>query len=488
MNPIEIVHFIEELIRSEAKVIAFSVASIVVTLVVLYAIRKWILPQPDSVKLQAEIDRKDAEIARKDSKIQDGEYKLEDRDRKIAELKNQVDATESRYRSDRDAMKEQIDQLSKACESLKDEGIDLASKAETTRLQLEKAKADLDLLNRKAVTTVRGYKDKVAALTLQMEQVEKQDGRFWESPVKATIPLFRKLADKSAPIIAVTNLKGGVGKTTLTANLAATYWEMGKRVLIVDLDHQASLTFLCLSHQQIADIRHGAGRYVDNLLKARNNHSDIAWNNLARINDHDAHILAAREELTNVEDHIKAHWLLHQSEYDLRYVLRSALHHPSIQQRFDIILIDCPPRLTPASINALTCADYALIPVSLDRPSTEAVPRQLALMRQLKEKQICPNLEILGVVGNRAFRRSQLTTRETNAWENLKVGCDQNWPSGMYRFARFIPMSAQFAEAAANRTMAACCTDLEPIFTSLVIEIEERRAHYESHGTATVSA
>ncbi len=85
---------------------------------------------------------------------------------------------------------------------------------------------------------------------------------------------------------------------------------------------------------------------------------------------------------------------------DVRFRLRAILHTKEIADRFDFILLDCPPRLTTACINALAASDYVLIPVLPNVISTAAVPR---LLRWLKNLRLvaCPDLAVLGIVGNK---------------------------------------------------------------------------------------
>jgi len=491
MNPLELFHFLQAILRNEAEVIAAFLVGVALTIVAAYMVRRWVFhrhdAQADIAMKDLEIARKEAEIARKDADNINLLKKMEAEQRRSESFSKQLESGNEEHQREKTRLQEKISGLSKQCETLKKGHHNAGTKTDTLQLQLEQTNKEFELYKRKAVHVVTSYKKQVMSLTDQMKQIEQQEGRFWESPVRTTIPPFRPLGVKSAAIVAVTNLKGGVGKTSLTANLGATFWQMGKRVLVVDLDHQASLTFLCLANEQVSDLRQGGGRYLQNVLKAKANHADVAWNNLTRINDRGAYILAASEDLIDVEDHVKAHWLLHPDDFDPRYLLRSALHHPSIQQRFDIILLDCPPRLTTASINALTCSDYALIPALLDRTSTEAVPRLLVLLKRLKEKQVCPNLSILGVLGNRAYPRPKLISRERAVWEDLIEKCKNTWDEPVYHFDRFIPTSAQFAEAATMRVFAAHHANLEPIFIDLVNELQQRKAHHESSRTAAVS-
>ena len=72
-------------------------------------------------------------------------------------------------------------------------------------------------------------------------------------------------------------------------------------------------------------------------------------------------------------------WHSGQTNEDVRFRLRVRLHSPQLRDHYDAVIIDCPPRLTTGSINALAASDYVLIPVLLEDTSAEAVPRILGL-------------------------------------------------------------------------------------------------------------
>lgn len=175
-------------------------------------------------------------------------------------------------------------------------------------------------------------------------------------------------------------------------------------------------------------------------------------------------------------------WLMNTGAADLRCRLRSALHDAAFQDHFDVILIDCPPRWTTSSINAIACCDYVLIPTQLDRVSSEAVPRLLKWLRNLKptSAELYGQFEILGVIGNLASPREKLVEREQAIWESLPSKCKNAWLAPIYLFDTIIREKSEFRRAANNRKFAALEPALQPSFTALVKEIEARRANHES--------
>jgi chromosome partitioning protein len=277
------------------------------------------------------------------------------------------------------------------------------------------------------------------------------------------------------PIIAVANLKGGVGKSTLVANLGASFWSDEKkpeRVLLIDLDYQASLSKSCLKPQELEDA-YRQGRTIDTLFTQDMPDPDFVSRNASRIGNTRGSILPAAFELQRAESLAQARWLIDKHPCDVRYLLRQILHTPKVQADFDIILLDCPPRLTTACINALTCCDHVLIPVLPDQTSAEAVPRLLSSLRELKPR-LFPQLSVLGMVANKkSGARGEFLMREKEIWENLKPDCRDAWQETVYQFSTVI---RAFTEAAKQRPFPALHPDLRVMFQKLANETRQQLA------------
>lgn len=307
----------------------------------------------------------------------------------------------------------------------------------------------------------------------------------WGQPLGKDVAPFRPLSVRQVPVISVVNLKGGVGKTTLTANLGATYAAKGLRVLLIDLDYQGSLTSQCLTPAELGETRR-ADRFVQQVLRNGSfDRIEALASNLTPLTEFgavDAFLLATDEDLDEIETQAQAHWLLSVSRDDVRFRLREALHAPEVIDNYDIVLIDCPPRLSTGCVNALAASDYALIPVLLDPLSVEAAPR---LIRWLKKYQstLCANLSILGVVGNRVNPRVELIQRELSQWTSLKKSCQQAWGRDVHFFDEsFI---RQFAEL--SHRLAALTDKYRPSFLDLADSITKELPSYARRRPATIS-
>lgn len=241
------------------------------------------------------------------------------------------------------------------------------------------------------------------------------DGRgIWLSAAPIRPNGYDRCLRTSKPIIVVANLKGGVGKTTITSNLLAHYaHKKGERVLAIDLDFQGSLSANCLTQHDrdfLLEVQNDGG-----LSKAAQliDQRDAAWL-------HDApdsvagvatgKIIPTYYSLSAVENRVMVEWLLGKRSTDIRFRLAEILHHDLIQSSFDRILIDAPPRLTTAAIQGLCAATHVLIPTILDDLSTEAVG---AFADQLRVNQILwPHLKIAGVVGTMTQYSTVSETRQ----------------------------------------------------------------------------
>jgi chromosome partitioning protein len=134
------------------------------------------------------------------------------------------------------------------------------------------------------------------------------------------------------------------------------------------------------------------------------------------------------QNLDDLEMDLLGKWLLKPAGYDIRYLLRAALHSDVIQERYDYVLIDCPPRLTTACINALAASDYILIPAQAEQVSAGSVYHLLRRLRPLREGGVIPDLKVLGIVGNMVSAEAhQANSREAKLLRQLEAPASDHW-------------------------------------------------------------
>lgn len=356
--------------------------------------------------------------------------------------------------------------------------------------ELEESKSESNDLGRQVMhreQMIEQLRDRIAKLNGEIEGITETDGELWLRPPTAPVPQFEPLRTGRPPIISVVNLKGGVGKTTISANLGAAAMLRNRRVLFVDLDFQASLTSLCLPGSRIADMK-ARNRLVQEVLGTEYPDGRFAFELTERLDEQAAWILGTHENLAGVEMQAMVRWLAGGSKDDVRYRLRRALHSEEIADQFDLILLDCPPRLSTACINALSCCDSVLIPVILDELSAEAAPRMLRWLRKLKsESGVCPDFNVLGLVADKVYTVSGPSRRQREVWDSLEMRCKDAWQEPVYRFETTIPDWTEFAEAAQNNTFAALRGRANAKFRDLLDEIQNRMPAHEGRRPAIVS-
>ena len=226
-------------------------------------------------------------------------------------------------------------------------------------------------------------------------------------------------------IIAITNQKGGVGKTTTSVNLAAGLAQSGKRVLLVDLDPQGNATMgsgvdkrsLTASVYQVL-----LGLSTADTVRVR-----------PEAGDYD--LLPANRDLAGAEVELVA--LEHRETR-----LKSALATLAVQ--YDFILLDCPPSLNLLTVNALVAADAVIIPMQCEYYALEGLSDLVNTIRKVRQN-LNPRLEIEGLL------RTMFDARNTLA-QQVSAQLQQHFGDKVY--ATVIPRNVRLAEAPSYGTPA----------------------------------
>jgi len=179
-------------------------------------------------------------------------------------------------------------------------------------------------------------------------------------------------------IIAISNQKGGVGKTTTSVNLAACLATLGKKVLLVDIDPQGNTTSGLGVNK--ADVHNCIYDVLINEVHPNDAIIETAVPGLS--------IIPATIQLAGAEIE-----LVHTISREQR--LKKSLH--MVKQNYDYILIDCPPSLGILTINSLTAADSVLIPIQCEYYALEGLSQLLNTIR-LVQKHLNTTLQIEGVL------------------------------------------------------------------------------------------
>ena len=179
-------------------------------------------------------------------------------------------------------------------------------------------------------------------------------------------------------VIAIANQKGGVAKTTTTHNLGVALAAKGKRVLLIDLDSQASLT-ISVGMEPLEVER----TIVDVLKKDGVPISECIGQISERL-----HIVTSIIDLAPMEMELL-------SRASREKILDRALK--PVREGYDFILVDCPPQLSILTINALSCADGVIIPVKTDYLAYRGLTQLQDSIQEIREL-INPGLEVLGVI------------------------------------------------------------------------------------------
>lgn len=219
-------------------------------------------------------------------------------------------------------------------------------------------------------------------------------------------------------IIAVANQKGGVGKTTTAINLAACLAVKGKKVLLIDMDPQGNTTSgLGIDKSElensIYDLMIGESSIKDCIIENVFEDMDLIPTNVD--------LAAAEIELIGIERK--------------EFILKDEIDF--IKDKYDFIIIDCPPALSMLTINAMTTANSVIVPIQCEYYALEGLSQLIHTINLVSER-LNPSLQIEGIVFTMYDGRTNLSVQVV---ENVR----NNIGSNVYD--SIIPRNIRLAEA-----------------------------------------
>lgn len=219
-------------------------------------------------------------------------------------------------------------------------------------------------------------------------------------------------------IIAVANQKGGVGKTTTTINLSACLAEQGQKVLVIDVDPQGNTT------SGLGIDKNNTENTVYELMLGEASIDDCVYKSVMddlNVIPSNVNLAGAEIDLIDIDDR----------EYILKKIVNS------LKEKYDFILLDCPPSLSMLTVNAMTAADTVLVPIQCEYYALEGLSQLIRTINLVKQK-LNPELEIEGVVFTMYDARTNLSLQVV---ENVKANLKQT----VYK--TIIPRNIRLAEA-----------------------------------------
>ena len=220
-------------------------------------------------------------------------------------------------------------------------------------------------------------------------------------------------------ILSISNQKGGVGKSTTAINLSACLGELGKKVLVIDMDPQGNTTSGLGIDKDDPEIYTVYDMLIDECT-VNDCIIDTGFENLNIIASN-SNLAGAEIELLDIDDR----------EYTLRN------HISSIKDDYDYILIDCPPSLSILTINAMCASSGVIVPIQCEYYALEGLSQIINTINLVKER-LNNDIEIEGIVFTMFDGRNNLSSDVVaNVKENLDIKV----------FETIIPRNVRLAEA-----------------------------------------
>ena len=218
--------------------------------------------------------------------------------------------------------------------------------------------------------------------------------------------------------IVIANQKGGVGKTTTAINLSASLADLGKKILVIDTDPQGNTSSgLGVEKNEVENT------IYDLILGETTIQSCIEYTEFENL-----HLIPSNVDLAAAEIELIG---INEKEF----IIKKAVE--TIRDRYDFIIIDCPPSLNLLTINAMTTADTVLVPIQCEYYALEGLSQLIHTINLVRER-LNPYLDIEGIVFTMFDARTNLSLQVV---ENVRANVKQKV------YSTIIPRNVRLAEA-----------------------------------------
>jgi len=328
----------------------------------------------------------------------------------------------------------------------------------------------------KIIHRIRSYMRRLSKVKSDVGRVQRNGylregkGLWVAEPVNA--PDIRLDPTHGSPkVLIVANAKGGVGKTTVAANLAARFAELAARsrphqkpILLIDLDFQGTLSAMAIADQTAWLPATGLDSDATYLISADWTPEKVgsvtqtavslvskATGQTVTQSISNLRIIRSYYDLAQAENREMVEWLVGDRRLDVRFTLRELLWSKEVVNAYSMVIIDCPPRFTTASIQAIAAATHLLIPTKLDAPSSDAVVTFGRQIEILRDAGICSHLKYVGVVGAMVRGTADYEPDRQRLEDRLSLSWDDG---GLNGWAACLPKHADIPESVAFRDAA----------------------------------